>query len=210
MPVSMVTATRTMEYLACRNKLFYQIAALYYKSIVANEIKLAGITERDHVLCIGGGPCPFTGILFHRMTKARVTVVDNDCGSILCSRQLLQDRGLERAIRVVFADGNSIEADGYSVIHFAAQVSPFKEVFANLERRCRNGTRMLVRLPKRSLKSFYDHESSELFGRCQQVFHGIGKNLAGTALYVKAGSNYEKSDGFNNLSNTSWRPRLAV
>ena len=210
MSSSMVTVTRALAYLASRNRLFYQISALYYKSIVANEIKLADITEEDHVLCIGGGPCPFTGILFHHLAKARVTVVDNDYGSVLCSRQLVQALGLDRSVKVVFADGNSIEADGYSVVHFALQVCPLEEVFRELERRCRRGTRMLVRLPKRTLKSLYSHGSGEFFNQCEQIVHSRSRNTASTALYIKAGSNYEKSNSICSVNSTAWYSHAAV
>lgn len=207
---SIVTATRTIEYLASRNKLFYQISALYYRSIVADEIKLAGITEHDHVLCIGGGPCPYTGILFNRLTGARITVVDNDYSSVVCSRQLLQTLGLDQDIKVLFADGDSIEVDGYSVIHFALQVDPFEEVFKELERKCRKGTRLLIRLPKKTIKGLYSHGSMEFFSQCKHTFHGRSKNLASTVLYIKAGSKYEKSNPIPNVNSAPWYSHAAV
>ena len=65
-----VRITQQIEYWAAANPLVYQLAALYYKDIIRREITLAQIGPSDHVLCIGGGPCPFSAILLHQFTGA--------------------------------------------------------------------------------------------------------------------------------------------
>lgn len=207
---AMVAVTRKIEYLASRNKLIYGISALYYRSIVENEVKLAGITPADQVLCIGGGPCPFTGILIHRLTGARVTIVDNIYNCVLCARHLIAGLGLDQHLKVIYADGKDIEVDCYSVIHLALQVAPFEEVFMELERKCRQGTRLLVRLPKKTARPFYSHEGGVFFSDCRYAVHGKSKNVAGTALYIKAGSNYEKSGSVYNVDNRTCYSHAAV
>jgi len=70
--------TQKVEWLANQSRLFYHCIALYYKNIIKREVRLANITPNDNILCIGGGPCPYTAIMLHQLTGAKVTVIDNN------------------------------------------------------------------------------------------------------------------------------------
>lgn len=182
-----VSMTQGIEYFASKNAFVYRLVKLYYKEIVKKEIELAQINEEDHILCIGGGPCPFTGILFHQYTKAKVTIVDNDPDCVVSSRLVIEGLGLQQRVKVLYLDGNHIDVEQYSVIHFALQVSPFKEVFKNVAAKCQYGTKLLARFPKRALANFCSHLSSQLLANCPYIVHPRSHTLAGTALYVKPG-----------------------
>ena len=95
--------TKKLECLAARNKVVYNVLALYYKRIVNKEIRLADINENDRILCVGGGPCPFSGILLHEHTKAHVTIIDNDECCVEVSKQLVRNWDMRIPLRFIMA-----------------------------------------------------------------------------------------------------------
>lgn len=192
----MLTAiTQKIECLASGVEVFYKLAEKYYINIVANETNLAGITQDDHVLCIGGGLCPFSAILFHQMTKARVTVIDNNKNCIPKSRKAVERFGLDGYINVFLQDGCSsdIQYSDYSVVHLALQVYPLEQVFTAVENGITSGTRLLVRRPRKRLNDVYGRFSNTMnYRSC--VKHK-SRNVGSTFLYVKeAEIMYEKMD----------------
>lgn len=184
-----VRITQQIEYWAAANPLVYQLAALYYKDIIRREITLAQIGPSDHVLCIGGGPCPFSAILLHQFTGAKVTVIDNDLRCIQPARELLARLGLINEIAVLYQDGCSIELTGYTVIHTAAQISPLDQILQQIRTSAGPGTRVLIRTPKGRLQRFYCEGFWELdSSRCRAVAHKKTRNLDSTLLLIKEGA----------------------
>lgn len=176
--------TKKLEHLAAKNSMAYRMFSLYYKRVVRKEAKLANINVNDRVLCVGGGPCPFSGILLHEYTKAHVTIIDNDMSCVEVSRQLIHKLGYEESITVLHSDGNAISPEDYTVVHMAVQVSPLEQVFNNLNQKCRNGSKILVRLPKTHLASCYGVNSMNVFNACQGKANHILRNISSTALFV--------------------------
>jgi len=178
--------TQNIERWASENPLVYRFAAQYYRDVIREEVDLAGITDRDHILCIGGGACPFSAILLHQTTGARVTVIDNDSACIPRAQQTIERLALSEHVKVLFQDGSSTElpfAD-YSVVHFALQVCPMEHVFSQVERQVEPGTKLLVRRPRARLHKLYSQLSSSLLPCCRQVVHRA-RNIGSTLLYVK-------------------------
>jgi hypothetical protein len=145
--------TQKIEGWASGTGAIYKLAAGYYRDVIEKEVVLANITKDDHILCIGGGICPFSAILLHQMTGAKVTVIDNNEICISRAREVIGRLGLNKMLRVLCRDGGSDASSfqDYTVIHFALQVCPMTEVFSHAESRAAAGTRMLVRRPKRGL-----------------------------------------------------------
>jgi protein-L-isoaspartate O-methyltransferase len=177
--------TKIIERLAAKNTSIYRTIALYYKKLVKNEVDLANIQSTDKVLCIGGGPCPISGILLHEYTGAHVTIIDNDYCCVRISRELIQKLGYSDSIDILHSDGNEISPEGYSVIHMAVQVSPMEQVFSNLKQGCRFGAKILVRLPKERLASFYSCNNCSLFNACCAKAVHNWRNIDSTALFIK-------------------------
>lgn len=182
-----VTAlTYKIENKATKAGLVYKLARKYYLDVVQKEIALANITAKDHILCIGGGMCPFSAVLFHQLTGAKVTVIDNNEDCIQKARQFIADLGLSEQIRVFCQDGDSTDimfAD-YSVVHLALQVCPMEQVLVSVERQMAPGTRLLVRRPKNHLHSMYSKFTNALFACCPYAVHK-SRNIGSTALYIK-------------------------
>lgn len=179
-------ATRIIEGLATKNNLVYRTALLYYKNLVKDEVALANIQSKDKVLCIGGGQCPFSGILLHEYTGAHVTIIDNDKYCVHVSRELIQTLGYENFIDVLHSDGQDITPEDYSVIHMAVQVSPMDQVFTHLKKGCPLGSKILVRLPKKTLTNFYSINDKSVFHSCRKKAVHNWRNIGSTLLFVKS------------------------
>ncbi|MCL2169772.1 MAG: hypothetical protein FWB74_07100 [Defluviitaleaceae bacterium] len=176
--------TRKIEGLAAKNKFVYSIASRYYTDVIKSEASLAGITADDHVLCIGGGICPFSAILLHQTTGAKVTVIDNEIHCVSEAQQVVRRLGICGNVNVVHQDGACKHAcyKNYTVIHFALQVSPMECVFSQVEACTAPGTKFLIRRPKKHLCGLYSKLS---LNSETEVLHKKGRNVGSTLLYVK-------------------------
>lgn len=153
------TWTKWFEKTLVNSEKLVYIYDKYYKDIVKKEIDLAKIRSTDKVLVIGGGAVPCTAINIANKTKARIDVIDIDEKAVKNSRKLIEKLGLEDRIRIYLKDGKTIDAENYDVIHIALQVTPKEEIVKNLWSKCNEGTRMLIRQPKKLLKVFYSNLS---------------------------------------------------
>ena len=187
-----VNMTQKVERVACRNSSFFKLTMAYYQSMVLREIQWAGITSADHVLCIGGGPCPHTALLIYALTGAKVTVVDNDEASVRCSRRLLRRKGVEDKITVLHQDGAELDSSGYSVIHMAVQIIPKEKVFNSIWQKADEGCVLLMRLPKHKVRKLYIHRDlpspvfvNETPRPLKKIKHGLFGNVGFTSIYVK-------------------------
>jgi len=165
--------TYKIENRAAKAGLFYRLASQYYKDVIEKEVVLAGITANDNVLCIGGGMCPFSAILIHQLTGAKVTVIDNNSMCIPKARHIIKCLGLSKYVNVICSDGRDFDYREYSVIHLALQVSPMDKVFAQVKEKAAPGTRLLMRRPK---KYFRDKQP--------YITHKT-RNIGSTMLHIK-------------------------
>jgi len=186
--------TQKIERQASESRLVFGLASQYYRDVIEKEIVLARITEHDHILCIGGGVCPFSAILFHQSTGAKVTVIDSDETCIPKAQQVIDRLGLGGHIRVFCQDGGSAELSfaEYSIVHFALQVSPMERVFSHAEKHAVPGTRLLVRMPKNHLSNLYSPLSACMMARCPYVAHKKARNIDSTLLYIKREQSHEE------------------
>jgi len=173
--------------LATEADIVYRLARSYYHGVVESEVVLGNITGGDHVLCIGGGACPISAILFHQLSGARVTVIDNNECCVLKARQIVAKLGLSDYVRVKCQDGGGrgLSFEGFTVVHFAMQVSPLGRVFPYVEQLAAPGTRLLVRRPKKRLHRLYDRMPGSLLRGCPLVAHRQARNIGCTLLYTK-------------------------
>ncbi|NLP35956.1 MAG: hypothetical protein GX359_12355 [Clostridiales bacterium] len=178
--------TKILERLAAKNVAVYRTLSLYYRRLVKNEVALANIQATDKVLCIGGGPCPFSGILLHEYTGAHVTIIDNDDCCVCIARELIKKVGYTDSIDVLHSDGNNFSPKDYSVIHMAVQVSPMEKVFCHLKQGCRYGAKILVRLPKKTLSNLYSINDLSVFQSCCGKAVHSWRNVDSTALFIKS------------------------
>ena len=195
MPQMITKLTQKIEYLATKTNIIYRIAAQYYYKVVRNEINLAKITQQDHILCIGGGFCPFSAILLHQETGARVTVIDNNRDCIPKAREVVEKMGLSEHINLFCKDGCCPELSffEYSVVHFALQVTPIECVFNEVKEKVLPGTKILVRRPKGCLKKMYCKFSNSFVNCNQSIFHNGACNIGSTLLYLAERKNEKEN-----------------
>lgn len=182
-----VKISRFIEKLATKNRLVMNIISLYYRSLVKKEVKLAGLTKDDNILCIGGGRCPFTAILIQKYTGAKVTVVDNCESCVASTKKCILSHNLKN-IEVGVADGKNISAKGYTAIHLALQVCPMQEVLENIIEKSEKRAKILVRRPKKGLRTMYSEIKQQgvfLKARVTEVRHSPFVNAGYTSLYHK-------------------------
>jgi hypothetical protein len=174
--------TQRMELFATRSSIAYGLMSLYYRMMVKKEVRLAGITRDDRVMCIGGGHCPYTAILIRKYTDARVTVIDNDCACIDRSKDYLYCMGLGD-IEVRHCDGKHMCCRDYTVIHIAMQVTPKEAVLREMIGRAQCGARVLVRWPKAIVEGLYNGRAGGAQSE-QSVRHGLFSNVGNTSVHV--------------------------
>ncbi|MDI9519128.1 MAG: class I SAM-dependent methyltransferase [Bacillota bacterium] len=146
--------TQKLEEYVQKNPLLYKIMLAYYKPLVKCEIRLAGIECTDKVLCVGGGSCPITAILFRKYTGADITVIDNNPYCVKNAKKFLNKKGID-GIDVVCCEGIKTCCNNYSVVHLAMQVSPMEETLKKLMKDAKTNARFLVRTPKRIFTKLY-------------------------------------------------------
>jgi predicted O-methyltransferase YrrM len=178
--------TYKIENRAARAGFVYKIASGYYREVIEKEAILANVTGHDHILCIGGGVCPFSAILFHQSTGARVTVIDNNPICIPRARQIITRLGIDAHVRVICQDGAGPDVSfaEYSVVHLALQVSPAEDVFLAVKRQIAPGTRVLVRRPKKQLDGMYSQFADSALA-CRPYVAHKSRNIGSTVLYIK-------------------------
>jgi D-arabinose 1-dehydrogenase-like Zn-dependent alcohol dehydrogenase len=177
--------THKIENQAVKTGFVYRLACKYYQSVINKEVELANITKEDHILCIGGGICPFSAILFHQLTGAKVTVIDNNEKCVPKAKKVIERLGIGEKVRVLHQDGNSIKLTDYTVIHFALQVFPMEQVFLSVTKKARAGTKLLVRRPKKQLSALYNKLTDGLTDCCCCATHKA-RNIGSTLLYTKS------------------------
>ena len=184
--------TQKIENWASQVGLIYKIAESYYLGIVEKEVVLANITNKDNILFIGGGICPFSAILLHRKTGAKITVIDNDISCVQKATQLISRMGLGGHVTVLCLDGRNVDLTPYSVVHFALQICPLECVFSYIEKHVTPGTKLLIRRPRKQFRKFYSwnsfrHLPSPLLRFCPFTTHPQARNIGSTLLYIKEG-----------------------
>jgi len=186
----MCSFTQKIEGWAMDAGFLFKLAGDYYQDVVQNEVMLANITKDDNILCIGGGICPFSAILFQQVTGAKVTVIDNNSCCVNKAREVIGRLGLGESVNVICQDGRSdtLSFAEYTVVHFALQVSPMATVFSHVERQVAPNTKLLVRRPRKHLRKLYSHLPSPLLHSCPVTTHKNARNIGSTLLYIKTAS----------------------
>jgi D-arabinose 1-dehydrogenase-like Zn-dependent alcohol dehydrogenase len=192
----MTHCTKAFEMFLSPFPMFIELYGKYYKGVVGNEIELGNISCDDMVLCIGGGPLPCTAIEIAKHTGARVHVIDNDPCAVKIAKLVVEKLRLKDKIKVMLADGESVDIQKYSVVHIALQVFPKDTILKNILNKASIGTKVLMRMPKDGLKCLYSKaaECSEI-NSCKCIEQNKRCTMKATLLFIKEDKNrHEKKD----------------
>ena len=154
-------ATKTVERMVIAFPFLTRFLRMYYTNIVANEIALGKIRCDDRVLCIGGGPLPFTALEIADKTGAEVEIIDNDMYAVEAAKKLIKRLNMSDKINVVYGDGREIDTSKFSVVHVALQAKPHDSILKNVWKKSGDGTRILLRRPHDNLEMLYSELSEE-------------------------------------------------
>ncbi|NLM03681.1 MAG: hypothetical protein GX214_01505 [Clostridiales bacterium] len=189
---SVARLTKGLERVLSRVPISNVFFSYYYKDIVDEEIEIAKITNKDRVLCIGGGPIPATALRIAKMTGAYVDVVDIDPMAIEYSKRFVKKIKMDDAINIFKGNGEKIDPNNYTVIHIARQAQPHVEILKNILHRSSVGTKILLRSSKQCFQDIFD-AIYETFanGSCHCIQREICKK-EDTLLFIKRGGDFEK------------------
>ncbi|MCL2212347.1 MAG: hypothetical protein FWB93_00735 [Oscillospiraceae bacterium] len=178
--------TYKLENQAAKMGLIYRLSERYYRNVVDKEIQLASIDQNDRILCVGGGICPLTAILFHQKTGAAVTVIDNNEGCVQKAQEVIAHLGIGEYVTVLHQEGSATDVAfaNYTVVHLALQISEMDKVFSSIEEQVAPGTKLLVRRPKKHLCCIYSNFFDGVKLRCSSITHSF-RNIGKTVLYTK-------------------------
>lgn len=141
---------------------FFRLYAAPYRRLVRREVRLARVGRDDTLLSIGCGALPFTAVLAHVLTGARVIAVDIDRNAAERARRLVHRMGRSGMIEVAIADASTAALPSADVALVALQASPKDEIWRNLHRSLRAGSgRAVFRLPRATLVSEYGSFTGE-------------------------------------------------
>ncbi|KAB3534047.1 hypothetical protein F8154_09910 [Alkaliphilus pronyensis] len=162
--------TKEIEKIMSISPFLIKLCSLYYKRIVSNEIKLGAITNKDRVLCIGGGPIPATALEIAYKTGAIVDVIDGDPDAVDIARKVVKTLRISDKVKIEHGIGQKVDASDYSVIHVALQACPHDSILKNVWGKAPIGARILMRCPKESLAHCYTALSKEAYCyQCKQI-----------------------------------------
>ncbi len=153
--MEIVNITKIIEKNMRKNSIMQNIMLSYYQPIVQKEVGLCGAKSSDNILCVGGGHFPATAILFHLLTGAKVTVIDNDKKCIKSAKEVVELLGLTNKVIVKCSEGIEVSGGEFDIIHMAMQISPKEKVFKHIYSTMNNKSRLIVRTPKRHLERGY-------------------------------------------------------
>ncbi len=175
--------TQKIEHLVTTHPLLFSVFSKCYISIIKSELKLAHVTSEDHILFIGGGPCPCSAILMHQLSGAKITVIDQNIDCIQLANRLIHHLGIpEDRFRILHHQGETIDASPYSLIHMALQIYPKDKVLEQIKNTKSPESRVLVRQPKEKMRHFYDQHEA-FCPKYKTIQHRNVTNISETALY---------------------------
>ncbi len=179
-----VNPTKIIENFMCKTRMLQNMILSYYEPIVSKEVLLSKASSNDKILCVGGGYFPCTAILFHKLSGATVTVIDNDMDAVEKSTDLIAKLGLQDKVIVKYTDGIDISGKEFDIIHIAMQISPKEKVFKHIHSTMREDSKILVRTPKEHLERGYQ-PFKDICQNLSSVKQPFFSNIDKTMLYVR-------------------------
>jgi len=117
----------------------------FYKTMIENEIKIAGITKKDKILHIGCGSIPATPILVAEKTGACVTGIDKNLVSIKKAQELIYNLKLSSKIKVEHAEASRYPLDKFDLIIASQGIKPYNETLRYIAESMSSNARVILR-----------------------------------------------------------------
>lgn len=183
--------TKWVEHNICNYPFIIRLHEIYYHRIVEREAKLANLTEKDTILCIGCGAMPCTTLGIANLTGAKIVTVDSDYEAVMEARNVICEKGLENQISVIHKSGECLDISGFTAVHIALQVTPKQAVVEHVLKNAQEGTKVLVRLPKDILQRFYSNITESIMCKGSRFIKQPYSTMKGTMLLIKSKGDIE-------------------
>lgn len=153
--------SQKVESLACAwEPAFRLYGRIFYHNKLKQEIAMSKLKPGSSVLHIGCGPCPYTAI-FLAEYGMQVKALDNNAKAVQKARQMVNKRGLEDRVRIIFADGASTDCSQYDAIWISLNVYPKEKVIGQAFSSLKDGGVLIYRNVPQWLSFRYSSVSLE-------------------------------------------------
>lgn len=200
--------TRWVEHNMCSYSPILRLHEIYYHKIVERETKLANLTKKDTILCIGCGAMPCTVLGIANLTGAKIVTIDSDYKAVVEARNIICEKGLENQISVIHETGESVDIGNFTVVHIALQVTPKQTVVEHVLKNAKEGTKVLVRIPKGFLQRFYSSITENIICKGSRFTKQPYSMMKGTMLFIKPKGDIGNEEENYTLDNRSVWTRI--
>jgi hypothetical protein len=119
-----------------------------YNDIVKAEIKLADITQKNHILVIGCGSIPSTPIILTKEIKAKIEAIDYDLNAVKRATLYIKNQGLQNYINILYSDGLNYKINNFNVIFILYGVKNQQKILEYISKNITEDSRVIYRAAK--------------------------------------------------------------
>jgi len=117
----------------------------FYQELVEDEIELAQIKSKDHVLVIGCGSIPATSILIAEKTNAQITSIDIDSRAINNASLLIKKLNLDDKLILESADGHNYPIERFDAVFVLYGVKNHDDMLKVIGNNMKDNARVIFR-----------------------------------------------------------------
>ncbi len=138
----------------------------HYQARVARELQPLALPKAAKILCLGCGYLPLTAFCLAQQ-GFQVVAVDRDAKACRMAAEWLDQQQQchklgHPLVQVVCAEAGEVAAQGFQLVHLAAQIQPQQQVIQSLWPSMDKEAWLLARLPKAWLQSAYQALPAQL------------------------------------------------
>lgn len=160
-------ALKACEHLGSRWHAFSRLYRnVFYRPMVAKEIKLADVEMGSRILHLGCGPLPLTALSLAE-AGFQVDAIDRDPRAVESATRVVRANGLQRRIRVIRADGRGIDCQFYDAVWVSFHVSPRRQCLERILSTLKKGGKVVYRNPSGWRTRYYSHVDPQHLGHAE-------------------------------------------
>lgn len=186
--------SQKLENIACRFSLLARIYYnLFYRVMLARELKMANLQPGAKVLHIGCGPYPYSAIF---LAGKGYLVEGWDCnhGAVHKARYLVEKFKLNNRIKITHCDGSKIDSYNCDAIWLSLNICPKEKVLHRAFRSLRGGGLLVYRNLPRWMAGSYREVDADSWSEEHEV--QLSAPLLGSQSIVIKKAAQKKKAGF--------------
>jgi len=128
---------------------FFVFSNYFYQKTIKeqydNEHQILNLTNSDNILHIGCGVFPYSAILLSEKKNNSIVTIDNNQQAIQYAQKVIQNRNLDKKIKVKLGDGSTYDLTSFSVIISSSCVDSSLSVLENIITHAKSNSRIIIR-----------------------------------------------------------------